>query len=200
MPAFPSTIKPKSNTEFTVPGPQIAIAQSGKVNIRSTTQIGRVWREVYFGDVRDNDFRKLMATVRNYFRSGTSFTISHQDHLTPKGAYGGSPLVAGADQTGSTINLDGASNTITNWSRAGDLVTFANITPVYEVTADTDSDGGGLVALPITPPIFSGGSPADNAVVTTTGVTVTAIIVAADFPETNANDFGILTVTFQETP
>ena len=200
MPAWPTDINPRSNTEPTVPGPQIAVSQSGKVNVRATTQIGRVWRNVYFGDVRENNFRKLMATVRNFMRAGTSFTIIHQDHATPKGTYGGSPLVAGADQTGSTINLDAASTGITNWHRAGDLVTFANITPTYEVTADGNSDGGGLVALPISPPIFSGGSPADNAPLTTTGVTITAIVVAADFPESNASDFGILTVTFEETP
>ena len=200
MPAWPTGILAKSNTEFEVPGPQLSIGQSGKVTRRSTAQVGRSWEEVYFGDVRDNDFRKLMAITRDYLRNGTSFTISHRDHLTPKGTYGGTPLVDGANQTGSTITLKGATADVSNWARAGDLVTFAGITLVYEVPTDTNSVGGGAVTLPISPPIFSGGSPADEAAVTTTGISVTAIVIGADFPRTNANNFGLLTVQFLEAP
>ena len=200
MPNWPRDIIPKRNSEFSVPPSLQHLAQSGKLTTRSTTQVGRRWTETYLVDVRGNNDRKLMATVRNYLRNGTTFDIVHRDHLTPKGAYGGSPLVAGASQTGATINLDAASSTITNWSRAGDLVTFANINTVYEVTADTNSDGGGLVALPIDPPIFVGSSPANNAPLTTTGVTVRARVVGAQFPETDASDHGLLQVTFQESP
>ena len=200
MPAWPTGILAKSNTEFEVPGPQLSIGQSGKVTRRSTAQVGRSWEEVNFGDVRDNDFRKLMAITRDYLRNGTSFTISHRDHLTPKGTYGGTPLVDGANQTGSTITLKGATADVSNWARAGDLVTFAGITLVYEVPTDTNSVGGGAVTLPISPPIFSGGSPADEAAVTTTGISVTAIVIGADFPRTNANNFGLLTVQFLEVP
>ncbi len=200
MPNWPRDIIPKRNSEFSVPPSLQHLAQSGKLTTRSTTQVGRRWTETYLVDVRGNNDRKLMATVRQYLRNGTTFDIVHRDHLTPKGAYGGSPLVAGADQTGATINLDGASATITNWARAGDLVTFASINTVYEVTADTNSDGGGLVALPIDPPIFVGSSPANNAVLTTTAVTVRARVAAAQFPETDASDHGLLQVTFQESP
>ena len=200
MPNWPRDIIPKRNSEFAVAASLQHLAQSGKLTTRSTTQVGRSWTETYLVDVRGNNDRKLMATVRNYLRNGTTFDITHRDHLTPKGAYGGSPLVAGADQTGATINLDAASATITNWARAGDLVTFAGITLVYEVTADTNSDGGGLVALPIDPPIFVGSSPGNNAVLTTTAVVLTARVIAAQFPETDANDHGLLQVTFAESP
>lgn len=200
MPSWPRDIIPKRNTEFSVPASLLHLAQSGKLTTRSTTQVGRTWTETYLVDVRGNNDRKLMATVRNYLRNGTTFDITHRDHLTPKGAYGGTPLVAGASQTGATINLDGASATITNWARAGDLVTFASINTVYEVTADTNSDGGGLVALPIDPPIFVGSSPANNAALTTTAVTVRARVVAAEYPETDASDHAFLRVTFQESP
>ena len=200
MPNWPRDTLPRSNSEFLVPASLQHRAQSGKITTRSTTQVGRVWTETYLVDVRDNNDRKLMATVRNYLRNGTTFDIVHRDHLTPKGAYGGSPLVAGASQTGSTINLDAASTGITNWARAGDLVTFNAITLVYEVTADTNSDGSGLVALPIDPPIFVGSSPANNAALTTTAVVVRARVVAAQFPETDASNHGLLKVTFAESP
>ncbi|KKK54991.1 hypothetical protein LCGC14_3079090 [marine sediment metagenome] len=200
MPSWPRSTLPKRNGEFAIAPSLQHLSQSGKLTTRSTTQVGRSWTETYLVDVRDNDDRTLMATVRNYLRNGTIFTIGHRDHLTPKGTYGGSPLVAGASQTGATINLDAASATITNWARAGDLVTFAGITLVYEVTADTNSDGGGLVALPIDPPIFAGSSPADDAALTTTAVVVTARVVAAQFPETDASNHGLLKVTFAESP
>ncbi len=200
MPSWPRSTLPRRNSEFAIPPSLQHLSQSGKLTTRSTTQVGRSWTESYLVDVRDNNDRELMATVRNYLRNGTTFDIVHRDHLTPKGAYGGSPLVAGAAQTGATINLDAASTGITNWARAGDLVTFAGITLVYEVTANTNSDGGGLVALPIDPPIFVGSSPADNAPLTTTGVVVTARVVAAQFPQTDASDHGMLQVTFQESP
>ncbi len=200
MPSWPRSTLPKLNGEFEIAPSLQHLAQSGKLTTRSTTQVGRSWTETYLVDVRDNNDRELMATVRNYLRNGTTFTITHRDHLTPKGAYGGSPLVAGANQTGATINLDAASGGVTNWARAGDLVTFSGITLVYEVTANTNSDGGGLVALPIDPPIFAGSSPADNAPLTTTAVAVTARVVAAQFPQTGASNHGLLRVTFQESP
>jgi hypothetical protein len=141
-----------------------------------------------------------MATVRNYLRNGTIFDIVHRDHLTPKGAYGGTPLVDGANQTGSTIDVKGGSNNITNWARAGDLIKFAGLNLVYEVTADANTDGSGDVTLSIDPPIFVGGSPADEAALTTTAVTVRARVMAAQFPQTDASDHGMLQVTFQESP
>ena len=74
------------------------------------------------------------------------------------GNYGGTPLVAGGSQTGATLACDGASASITDWAKAGDIIGFEN--QICMVTADVDSDGGGNVNIPIWPHIRS--SPADN--------------------------------------
>jgi len=202
MAAWPRTVVPISNTDFDVPGPQIARAQSGKVNVRATTQRGRTWTETYMLKVSDEDAKAFLAYVRATWRAGTSFDIVHRDYLTPNGSAEGTPLVKGANQTGSTIDVDGIAGTPgADWLLAGDIISFAGINCVYDVTADV-TEAAGEATIPISPPIYTGGSPADDAAVTTTGVAVRAIIAEPpDWPDTSGDsaDWGTLTVRFVET-
>jgi len=85
------------------------------------------------------------------------------------GALGGTPLVVGASQTGATLNVDGGSNSVTDWMLEGDVFTIAG---VYEInprtyvstgrlqrfvcTADVDTSGTGTVTIPISPAINDG--------------------------------------------
>lgn len=121
------------------------------------------------------------------------------------GARGGTPLVNGATQNVTydtakntwtqTLNIDGASNSITGWAKAGDVFTIAGVFMVnpktkattavlqqFVVTADADSSGAGAVALTISPPIISAAgqphrtvsaAPADNAAITFLGSAAT---------------------------
>ncbi len=371
MASFPRAVIPIEVSSLEMPGPLIAKAQSGRVNIRATQQIGRTWMEKYLINVRSINGRALLATVGNLYRNGTIFSIDHRDHLTPLGAGGGSPLVNQSPQlvvdpenfgawsiwggaptrtsgqndpfggtaaylltansasaafneivaftgnatkadawflragsslttdlyvydntaaavrhqvrvtwsggvptlstqsgggtlfavepwgggwyrlslnatgviaansnviiifpdavvgtgsvyafgvnawnsttpagyigpshpqaTGSTVYLDGATASVTNWLRAGDIISIGGLAPT---SADTNSQASGFVALPINPPIFSGGAPADNAVVTITGVTLQACILEPPtFPNTSGvgADFGELVVKFSES-
>lgn len=360
-----------------MPGPLISKAQSGRVNIRSTQQIGRTWTEHYLINTRSVNGRALLAFVDNVWRNGTTFTIDHRDHVTPLGTGGGSPLVnstqvvvnpqnqslwtlngtpivtggqadplggtnaykveddtaagdegvyedlvftgatgtralrlsiragtstitdwrlrdetaaatrvqlratwtagvpsvavvagsgtvstvagsgswyestftadsviaantnrlslfgastgntpvgytyyygvnawnsvysmnyrstAGdAQQMGSNLVVDGATASVSNWLRSGDIITIAGVAGTREVTADTSSVANGHAQIPINPPIFTGGSPADNAVVTITGVTLTACILEPPtFPSTSGTsaDWGELVVKFSES-
>lgn len=117
-------------------------------------------------------------------------TQNIQRHLA--GVQGGTPLVNGTVTNGtSTVTLDGATASIANWARKGDIVTFAGVNSVndiskvdngvlaeFVVTADTASVGGGAVTLPIFPALNNGSTastaafqnvsalPADNAAVT----------------------------------
>lgn len=102
------------------------------------------------------------------------------------GAGGGTCLVNGAAQTGSSIATDGWT-ALTQVLNEGDVVQFANVRSVnpqsfqstgqlqdFVVTADCTSTAGGVVNIPIYPPIIVSGSalqtvtqsPADNAAVT----------------------------------
>ena len=85
------------------------------------------------------------------------------------GIYSGTPLVNGGSQTGSSLILDGASTTITDWAKAGDYFNIAGEEKVYQITADASSDGAGNVTLSIYPPLVS--SPANNSAVTFSDVT-----------------------------
>ena len=135
-------------------------------------------------------------------------SINLKNHTT--GARGGTPLVNGASQNVTyaaskttntqTLNVDGASNSITGWAKAGDVFTIAGVYAVnpvpgegttgktvmsylqqFTVTADADSSGAGAVALTISPAIITSGpyqtvsaAPADNAALTFLGTAATA--------------------------
>ncbi len=120
------------------------------------------------------------------------------------GALGGTPAVNGANQNVTydtakntwtqTLNIDGASNSITGWAKAGDVFTIANVYMVnpktkattgilqqFVVTTDADSSGAGAVALTISPPMIISGPhqtvnavAADNALLTVVGTAATA--------------------------
>lgn len=120
------------------------------------------------------------------------------------GARGGTPLVNGASQVSTwsnvkdtntqTLNIDGASNSITGWAKAGDVFTIAGVYAVnpqtkqtltflqqFVVTADVNSNGSGQVAATISPAIITSGpyqnvsaAPADNAAITMVGSNSTA--------------------------
>jgi hypothetical protein len=107
-----------------------------------------------------------------------------------------------AAQTGSLLVMDGVTASISNWLRAGDIFTVSGLLPSYEVTADISTVAGGHVQVPINPPIFTGGAPADNAVVTITGVTLTACILEPPtYPTTSgpSADYGELQIKFSES-
>ena len=100
------------------------------------------------------------------------------------------PLVDGAGQTGSTINIDGWASGASTLKK-GDIFTIAGVNSVnplsysstgrlqqFVVTADTSDSSGAMATLPISPSIVTSGqlqtvdaSPANNAVVTVLGAT-----------------------------
>lgn len=85
------------------------------------------------------------------------------------GAHDGTPLVAGASQTGSKIDTDGWTASVTGLLKAGDVITIKGVGEInpqsYEttgrlqhfvVTEDVDSDGSGAATIPISPSINDG--------------------------------------------
>jgi hypothetical protein len=199
MAAWPRTVLPQRVTDFAVPGPLISRSQSGKYAVRSHAQIGRTWRETYFIDMTDTGDKRLLATIRTWWRNGTEFNIDHRDYLTPNGGGAGSPLVQGASQTGSLLVCDGMTAG-SGYLLAGDIFAIAGVDNVFEVaTATVSVAGAGTATIAITPPIYSGGSPSNNAALTITGVKLKAMIVEPpDMPETDAANYGLVTVTFGE--
>jgi len=105
------------------------------------------------------------------------------------GALGGTPLVQGAGQTGASITADGASASITNYFRKGDVIQFASVQDLnpqnyqttgrnkdFVVTANVSSTAGGVLTIPVSPSIVASGvfqncdnGPGDNDAITTFG-------------------------------
>lgn len=100
-------------------------------------------------------------------RFGT-FLLGDPAFKTPRGNWGGTPLVNGAGQTGNELVIDGASADVTNYAKIGDYVQVGtgSSSRLYKVTADADSDGSGNVTLEVAPDVRPG--TADNAAITVT--------------------------------
>ena len=202
MPAWPRDILPQASSSFVMPGALAAWGQSGKGQHRATAQIGRIWSETYPPFLASSIFgRRFLATINNLWRGGTEFTVDHRSYLTRNGTgTAGTPLVNGANQTGASLVTDGWGINASDVLRGGDIIRIAGLKPVFVVTADVGSDGSGAATLSLNPPIFAGGSPADNAALTITGVLLNAFMASApDLPAAGPDGFiAGLTVTFRE--
>lgn len=75
-----------------------------------------------------------------------------------QGAFGGTPLVAGGSQNGNTLDIDGCSNNITDWGKAGDWFSVNN--ELKMLTDDADTNGSGETTLTFRPRLRS--SPPNN--------------------------------------
>lgn len=131
------------------------------------------------------------------------FFVSNNLPTLTKGTPGGTPLVNGANQTGSSIAIDGLTAT-TGTYKKGDVVTFAScydVNPVnrvtqtylkpFVVTANFTADSGGAGNLSISPAIVTEGaykncsvSPANNdAIVQLTSAASTCMNNIAFYPD-----------------
>ena len=140
--------------------------------------------------------------IANQYQTGAMGTVIGFDFVMDQniqahtvGPLGGTPLVDGPNQQGSTILLKGYTAAAAQRHKKGDVVTFAGVDGVnpqsrsdtgelrmFTVTADTNSTAAGAVTLPIFPALNSDptdarrnvtASPADNAIVKTFGQALT---------------------------
>lgn len=125
---------------------------------------------------------------------GFSFKMSQNVNSQTVGPLGGTPLVNGASQSGSTLVTKGWTSAAASRLKKGDVFTIANVNAVnpqtrvstgalqqFVVTADFSSDGSGNGSVSIYPAISSSGAyqnvdsvPADSAALTIVGTASTA--------------------------
>jgi hypothetical protein len=137
-----------------------------------------------------NDRIVMRGTIGEYDGFSMYTDQSIKTHTT--GSMAGTPLVAGAGQSGTVINLDGFTANAANVLRAGDIISFAGVFAVnpdtkepyeylqqFNVQANVTASGTGTAAVTIAPAIdltspYQNVSalPADNAVVTNYNVSV----------------------------
>jgi hypothetical protein len=201
MPAFPRTVLPRRPSVPRFPETLRSTGGTGKVQTRAPLIVGVTWQEEYPAlDWTDAVVRGWLAQVEQFWRTGTKFTIDHRAYLTQKGAGGGTPLINGASQTGSSINTDGWPND-TTVLKAGDLVRFGALSIVDWLVADALTNGSGQVALQLARSIVTGGSPADNAsVLYGASITFQCVLTAFEPGEADPDQFiDGLVLGFQET-
>lgn len=134
------------------------------------------------------------------FMEGQVHRIQVGDHsyTGARGALGGTPLVNGASQTGTTLATDGWSAS-TLVLKAGDLISYNNGTysELKMVTSDATTNGSGQVTLNIMPEIHT--APANNAAIETAAPVGTFMLVSPVFQWSNrAGRLGSVSAPFSD--
>ena len=208
MADFPRTLKPASVTLPAVPGGLVSRGRTGKVQLRSEVSAGRVWQEVWPPLLAGSaDVQALFTFVEKSYNLGETFDLVHYllpgSGKDPNGAGGGTPLVNGASEAGSSIATDGWPNNTTGVVKAGDCIKIAGLNQLFRVTADADSGATtGPATIYINPPILTGSSPADDAALTVSGCKLRAFVMEySPLPAAGPDEFVMgYTVTFAEAP
>lgn len=128
---------------------------------------GQMWQaEVTLPPMKRPDAEQWVAWLIALRGQFGTFLLADPLGGTARGTPTGTPLVNGADQTGGTLNIDGASNSVTGWLKAGDYIQLGtgSSARLHKVLQDANSNGSGQVSLDLWPHIRI--APADNAAVT----------------------------------
>jgi len=127
--------------------------------VQTLSRKGSHWKtRMTFRNLSGSDRAELQAFIAKM--DGQAHRMRLEDYGRVRNGAATSPqsvLVDGAGQTGSSIDLDGASANVTNFFKAGDYMSFNN--ELHMVTADASSDGTGSLTVSIAPPIRK---PTDN--------------------------------------
>jgi hypothetical protein len=160
--------------------------------------------QAYIVDALKGLFQQATAIAQQYIKgqmgiaAGFHWAMDQNCPTHTVGTLGGTPLVNGASQTGSSLITDGWTAAVANRLKKGDVFTIGTgATGVYGVnpqsrqstgelqqfvvTADVASDGSGNATIPIWPPITTSGAyqtvvaaPGDNAAITVLGAASTS--------------------------
>ena len=207
MADFPRTIPPASVTLPHVPGGLVSRGRTGKAQLRSEVSAGRVWQETWPPLSAGNaNVQALFTFVEKAYNLGETFDLVH--YLLPgsgkaaNGEGGGTPVVNGAAEAGTSIDTEGWTASVTGVVAAGDCIRIAGLYQLFRITATANSDGDGKATISINPSILVGSSPADHAALTISGCKLRAFIGEySPLPAANASEYiGGFTVTFIEAP
>ncbi len=133
---------------------------------------GARWQlSMNFGPLNEADAAVMKAFLVKLMGASGRFYYGDPLYLKdgPRGVATGTPVVDGGSQTGSSLDISGFSNSVTNIVRAGDYLHFDNSAGGREmkmITADANSDGSGDATVSIYPPIRTSPSNAASVVIT----------------------------------
>jgi hypothetical protein len=189
-----------------------AVPQTGRVlvlNAAAYWSIATALISLYVKSVAEPALKGYLATIDN-------FEIYEDQNIQAQtvGAYGGTPVVNGAGQTGSILVTNGWTAGVTGLLNLGDVFTLAGVYSVnpqnrqstgvlqnFVVTATTNSDSGGNASIGIYPAITTSGpyqtvsaSPANLATITVLGSASTMYAQNIAFVK---DTFGLVTVPME---
>jgi hypothetical protein len=142
-------------------------------SIQRVLLAGAYWTATYtLPTMNRDDAAQWQAFLMQLEGQVNSFDGFDPDARQPRGPATGTPLVKGAGQTGSTLNIDGCTASIVRWMRAGDY--FSVNGELKMLTADATTNGSGETTLSFKPALRA--SPADNAPLTVRNCTVPMIM------------------------
>jgi len=147
--------------------------------------------------MRDPDAANWITFLTRLAGRTGRFYAGDPSGSTPRGTATGTPLIAGAGQSGKALLTDGWTAGISPILRAGDYIAWN--TPLswrelHKVTADANSDGSGAVALSITPPIRE--SPANDATLIVSGATCVMMLATEEDGMWDVDEAGLYEMTF----
>lgn len=125
---------------------------------------GQRWEaDIELPPMKHTDARQWLAFLSKLKGGYHTFTMGDPYGVTARGTAGGTPLVAGASQTGASLNIDGASVSQTGWLKSGDYIQLGTDADarMYMVMDDVTTDAAGAATLSLWPDIVT--APADNA-------------------------------------
>lgn len=158
--AFPTGLTPESTSWRLRRGMLVNEGINGQIT-RIAQGVDRWECLVTMPQLTGEDAR-LMRSFLSRLTDVSNQALLEDYSYTFSGTAGLTPLVAGASQTGSSINIDGLPLSTTGVIKAGDRLGLTTY-QVLEAAADADSDGAGAATVTLITPIRT--SPADNSAV-----------------------------------
>lgn len=189
-----------------------AVPQDGRVLILGPAaywSIADGLKSLYVQSVAEPALKGFLAKIANF-----EIYMDQNIQSQTVGALGGTPLVDGASQTGSSLSTKGWSDSVTGLLNVGDVFTITGVHAVnpksrqstgqlqcFVVTAAASSSSTGTATIDIYPAITTTGayqtvdaSPADGAAITVKGTAATAYPQNLGFTK---DAFGLVTVPLE---
>ena len=191
---FPTTIRPASVRWRQRANTQVHESQLSRV--ATTYELpGSLWAvTLAFSDWRRSELADLEAFVAMLRGRAGRFRLWNHARETPRGIGTGTPLVAGASQTGTTLNTRGWTPNTAGILLKGDYIGVNG--ELKMVVADANADASGAAALTFEPPLRA--SPADLAAITVTRPTAVFRLDTDEVDFDYARSLGSLTLPCME--
>lgn len=127
---------------------------------------------VEYYHLQEADSRLMWAFIGQMRGRSGRVAVPNFGRPRPLGAGGGTPVVDGAGQTGSTLAVTGGPLSTPAWLVPGDFIGVGG--RMHMVTASTNTDGSGDASVAIAPPLPA--APADGATITLNLPTITMML------------------------